>query len=73
MLKFLSILEKMNPDDTNVFPCNIFCKYDNQPDNIHAMCLADVTSGYVTKNADDLPNATLFQYLISIMLSLIEV
>ena len=38
MLKLLSILEKMRPDDTNVFASNIINKYENRPDNIHLMC-----------------------------------
>ena len=38
MLKLLSILEKMHPDDTNVFASNIINKYENRPDNLHSMC-----------------------------------
>ena len=38
MLKLLSILEKMYPDDTNVFASNIINKYENRPDNLHSMC-----------------------------------
>ena len=34
MLKSLSILEKMHPDDTNVFASNIY-KYKNRPSNLH--------------------------------------
>ena len=44
MLKSLSVLEKMHPDDTNVFESNIIGKYFNRPDNPHSMCLADFTS-----------------------------
>ena len=55
MLKSLSTLEKMHPDDTNVFASNIIDKYENQPDNLHSMCLADFASSYVRKKADDLP------------------
>ena len=34
MLKSLSILEKIRPDDTNVFESNIY-KYKNRPNNLH--------------------------------------
>ena len=55
MLKSLSTLEKMHPDDTNVFASNIIDKYKNRPYNLHSMCLADFISSYVSKKADDLP------------------
>ena len=35
MLKSLSILEKMHPDDTNVFASNTINKFKNRPDNQH--------------------------------------
>ena len=78
MLKLLSILEKMHPYDTNVFASNIIDKRENQPDNLHSMCLADFASSYVTKKADDLPiepdeiKTASFQNPI-LMLSLIQV
>ena len=55
MLKSFSTLEKMHPDDTNVFASNIFDKYENRPYNLHSMCLADFVSSHVSKKADDLP------------------
>ena len=55
MLKSLSTLEKMHPDDTNVFASNIIDKYEDRLDNLHAMCLADFGSSYVSKKAEDLP------------------
>ena len=55
MLNSLSILEKMHPDDTNVFAPIIIHKYENRPNNLHTMCLADFTSSYITKKANDLP------------------
>ena len=55
MLKSLSILEKMHPDDTDVFASNIIGKYENRPNNLHSMCLADFASSYISKKADDLP------------------
>ena len=54
MLKSLSTLEKMYPDDTNVFASNIIDKFKNRPDNLHSMCLADFASSYVSKKVDDL-------------------
>ena len=44
MLKSLSVLEKMYPDDTNVLAVNIIDKYENRPDNLHLMCSADFAS-----------------------------
>ena len=49
MLKSLSTLGKIHPDDANVFASNIVEKYENQPDNPHLMCLADVASSYQQK------------------------
>ena len=54
MLKSLSILKKMHPDDTNVYASNIIDKYRNRPDNLHSMSLADFASSYVIKKAEDL-------------------
>ena len=45
----------MRLDDTNVFASNIIDKYGNRPKNLHLMCLADCTSSYISKKADDLP------------------
>ena len=55
MLKSLLTLEKMHPDDANVFAANIIGKYKNPSDNLYSMCLADFASSYVRKMADDLP------------------
>ena len=55
ILKSLSILEKMHPDDTNVFASNVIDRNKNRPDHLHSMCVADFTSSYVTKKADDVP------------------
>ena len=46
MLKSLSILEKMHPD-------NYWQLW--RPDNLHSICLVDFTSSYVTKTAGNLP------------------
>ena len=55
MLKSFSVLEKMHPHNANVFASNIIDKYENRPDNLHSMCLADFASSYVSKRTDDLP------------------
>ena len=55
LLKSLSTLEKMHPDDANVFASNIIDKYENRPDNLHSICLADFVSSYISKKVDDLP------------------
>ena len=79
MLKSLSVLEKMHPEDTNVFASNIIDKYENRPDDLHSLCLADFASNYVSKKSDDVPvgqmilKALLFQYLILMILTLIQI
>ena len=55
VLKPSSILEKMRPDDTNVFACYIIGKYKNWSDKTHSMCLADFTFSYVSRKAGDVP------------------
>lgn len=49
MFKWLSILEKVKPNYTNVFEANIIAKYENRPYNLHATCPADYPSSYVSK------------------------
>ena len=79
MLKSQSVLEKMHPEDTNVFASNIIDKYENRPDDLHSLCLADFASNYVSKKSDDVPvgqmilKALLFQYLILMILTLIQI
>ena len=55
MLKSQSILEKMHPEDTNMFPSNIIDKYENWPDDLHSLCLADFAFNYVSKKSGDVP------------------
>ena len=52
MLKPQSILEVMNHDDTNVYASSILDKYENRPNELEDMCLADFASNYVSKKAD---------------------
>ena len=39
MLKLLSILEKVNSEDENVFASSIIEKYENRLDDQHSLCL----------------------------------
>ena len=79
MLKLQSVLEKIHREDTNVFASNIIDKYENRPDDLHSLCLADFASNYISKKSDDVPvgqmmlKATLFQYLILKILTLIQI
>ena len=79
MLKSQSILEKMHPEDANIFASNIIDKYENRPDDLHSLCLADFASNYIGKVSGDVlvesddVKATLFQYLMLMILSLIQI
>ena len=55
MLKSQSILEKMHPEDANVFASNTIDKYENRPDDLHSWCLVDFASNYVSKKSCDEP------------------
>lgn len=55
MLKSLSILEKIHPNDTIAFASNTIDKYENQPDYLHSLCLTDFASSYISKKAIDVP------------------
>ena len=58
MLKSLSILEKMHPDDTDLFPSNIIDKYKIRPDNLHLMCSAAFAPSYISRKINYLPIET---------------
>ena len=49
ILKWLSILEKMNPEDKSVFVSNIIDKYENRSDHLHSLNLAGFVSTYVSQ------------------------
>ena len=68
MLKSQSILEKMYPEDTNVFASNIIDKYENRPDDLHSLCLADFASNYVGKKSGDVlvESADIKSYTVSL-------
>ena len=46
MIKSIQVLETMNPDDTNVYSTNILERYQNRPDTLENLCLADFASSY---------------------------
>ena len=52
MLKSQLLLQKMHPEDTNVFASNIIDNHENRPDDLHSLCLADFASNYVSKTSD---------------------
>ena len=54
MLKWLSIIDKMHPDDANALDSNVMDKYKNRPDNLHSLCLADFAP-CKSKKAVDVP------------------
>ena len=66
MLKSQSLLQKMHPEDTNVFASNIIDNHENRPDDLHSLCLADFasndvskTSGNVAVETDDIKTYTI--------------
>ena len=54
MLKWLSIIDKMHPDDANALGSSVMDKYKNRPDNLHLLCLADFAP-CKSKKAVDVP------------------
>ena len=56
-----SILERMHSDDKSVFASNIMDQYENRPDNLHSVGLADFSSSYINKESLIKSKATLFQ------------
>jgi len=53
MIKPLSVLEKMKCEDTEVFAPNIVDKYENRPNQLESLCLADFASNYISKFTTD--------------------
>lgn len=43
----------MHHDDTNVLASNIIEEYENRPDNLHSLCLADFALSFASKKASD--------------------
>jgi len=66
MLKDQSVIERMDPDDTNVYKTNMLEKYANRPDNLEDLCYADFATNYTTCKSlesqiegDDVQNYTM--------------
>ena len=55
MLKLLSIIKKIHPDDANAFGPSIIDKYKNRPDDLHSLCSADFAPSHISKKAVDVP------------------
>ena len=47
-LKSQSVLELMDPDDSDVYASSLLDKYENRPNSLEDMCLADFCSNYVS-------------------------
>ena len=47
MLKEQSVIDMMDPDDTNVYKTNLLEKYANRPDSLETMCYADFATSYL--------------------------
>ena len=51
ILKRQTVLETMHPDDTNVYATSLLDKYENRPDELEQLCLADFAYNYVNTKA----------------------
>ena len=49
MLKSQNVLNEMDPNDTNVFAPNLLDRYENRPDSLNNMCLADFAANYISE------------------------
>ena len=56
MLKPKSLLDQMDPDDTNIFATNIIEKYENRPDILEDMSYADFATSYISQNVQEIPD-----------------
>ena len=51
MLKSQAVLEFMDAEDTNAYALNLLDKYENRPDELEQMCLADFCTNYISTKA----------------------
>ena len=64
ILKPQSVLDSMDPEDTNVYATNLIDRYVNRPDTLDDMCYADFATNYTSKrdpitlDDDDIQNYT---------------
>ena len=54
VLKPQDILQKMNPEDTNIFANRIIEKYANHTNDLENECYVDFAAGYVNVNTKDI-------------------
>ena len=54
VLKFQEVLQKMHPEDINVFANEITEKYANHPDNLENECYIDFVTGYINADTKDI-------------------
>ena len=56
MLKSRDVLDRNDPNDTNIFATNMIEKYINYPDTLEDMCYADFATTYTSKNVEEAPD-----------------
>ena len=66
MLKRQSVLEIMDPDDNDVYASSLLDKYENRPNSLEDMCLADFCSNYVSKKVDNIESENIESYTIPV-------
>ena len=52
ILKSLEILDKIDPEYTNIYAPNIIDRYENCPDNLYDLCLAHFAAMYIHEEAN---------------------
>ena len=53
VIKPKAVLDRMDDDDTDIFAVSPLDKYENRPDSLENMCLADFIANYRHKSATD--------------------
>ena len=54
VLKLQEVLQKMHPEDINVFANEIIEKYANHPDDLENECYIDFVTGYINTDTKDI-------------------
>ena len=65
MLKSRDILDRMDPNDTNIFANNLIEKYVIHSDTLESMCHADFAISYINKNVEEAPDEENIQSCIN--------
>lgn len=79
ILMSLSILEDMHFDDENIVATYIIGNYEKRSNNLLSMCVGDFTPSYISKKQMMCQyilmksKAALFQYLTSLIVTLIQI